>query len=137
MALVPGTAGADRLVGTGGDDTLTSGGTSDRAQSDVMTGGGGADTCDLYNLTGGRFRNFIIDDDRSTDGAFDRILNAGALYQFDRGAPGAGWGHDTIGDTSNKASYQNEDTIELRGVYGPMTGVPGEAHAKVSFARDG
>lgn len=339
MALVTGTAEADRLVGTRGDDTLTSGGTSDPAQSDVMIGRGGADTYDLYNLTGGRFKNFIIDD-RGTDGAFDRIVNAGALYQsaslgysawatatrdgddlvlhlpskpyrfrdparpeynikivdhyadapvesitaggvvyrlatgdigssvadlmagaetadvveakggddvvfgnggddrlilgngddtafggtgrdiivagsgndrvyaghsgdivkggagndwiqgeagndrikggsgadfmtgdtgrdrlqggsggdtlnggagddrliggkegdlyqFDRGAPGTGWGHDTISDNGNKASYQNEDTIELRGVYGPMTGVPGEAHAKVSFARDG
>lgn len=339
MAVVTGTAQADRLVGTRGDDTLTSGGTSDAAQWDLMIGRKGADTYDLYNVTGGRIKNFMIDD-RGTDGAFDRILNAGALYQsaslgysawatatrdgddlvlhlpskpyrfrdpakpeynirivdhyddapvesitaggvayrlatgdtgsgmadimagadsadvfdakggndvvfgnggndrlvlgtgddtafggagrdrivagggndriygggnrdvlkgnagndwlhgeggkdtikggsgndfmtgdagrdrlqggsggdtlngglgddrlfggkdgdlyrFDRGEPGSGWGHDTIRDNGNKASYQNEDTIELGGFYGPSSGTSGAAFAQVSFARDG
>ena len=80
MALVTGTAEADRLVGTGDDDTLTSSGTSDASEWDEMIGRGGADTYDLYNITGGTIKNFIIDD-RGTDGAFDRIVNAGALYQ--------------------------------------------------------
>lgn len=339
MALVTGTAEADRLVGTGGDDTLTSSGTSDVTEWDVMIGRRGADTYDLFNITGGTIKNFIIDD-RGSDGAVDRILNAGALYQsaslgysawasttregddlvlhlpskpyrfrdpakpeynirivdhygdagvesitaaglayqlatgdigsgaadimagadidntffakagndivfgnggndvlklgtgddtafggdgkdkivagsgndrvyggpqkdvikgndgndrihgeaghdkirggdgadyvtgdagndriwgdtgadtlnggrgddrlvggkqgdlyqFDRGEPGAGWGHDTIRDVGNKASYLNEDTIELRGFYGASSGTRGEACAAVSFARDG
>ncbi len=339
MALVTGTAEADRLVGTGGDDTLTSSGTSDVTEWDVMIGRNGADTYDLYNITGGTIKNFIIDD-RGSDGALDRIVNAGALYQsaslgysawasatreganlvlhlpskpyrfrdpakpeynirivdhyadaavesitaggvayqlatgdigsavadimagadigdtvkakagndvvfgnggndllklgtgddtafggdgkdkivagsgndrvyggaqndvikgnegndwihgeagydriragdgadyvtgdagsdriwgdagadtlngglgddrlvggkagdlyqFDRGAPGEGWGHDTIRDVGNKASYLNEDTIELRGFYGASSGTRGEAYDGVSFARDG
>lgn len=79
MAEITGTAEADILTGTASADILMPLGTPSISEWDVVRGLNGADIYDLTRLGGGAVMNFIIDD-RGTDGAVDRILNAGALY---------------------------------------------------------
>ncbi len=82
MAIITGTTSSDILTGTDGDDTFLPYGIANGQAPDRMSGGDGADTYDLREATGSDPLHRYIIDDNGTDGATDRIDNAGALVHI-------------------------------------------------------
>ncbi|MCB1517821.1 MAG: hypothetical protein KDJ19_09435 [Hyphomicrobiaceae bacterium] len=78
MATITGTTAQDFLVGTAFDDILIPAGTTSLDLPDNVSGGDGADAYQL-SATTSVVHSYIFDDN-GTDGAFDQITGAGALY---------------------------------------------------------
>ncbi|WP_319824186.1 calcium-binding protein [Thalassovita sp.] len=126
-------SGWDKIRGGNGADWIEAGDGNDRimgeADNDRLLGGNGND-----RLEGGEGQDYL-----SGDAGNDWLRGglAGDVYVFNSRLGDAGWGNDTISDQGDAPSYQNIDSIELRGFYGPSDGSTPEAFARLSFARDG
>jgi len=116
--------GQDRAEGGAGDDVIVTG-----AGYDWIEGGEGAD-----RVIAGAGRDTI------NGGTGDDMLSGGAdgdIYHFGLGNTPVDWGHDVISDNGSAATHDNQDVIDLRGLYGPRTGSTTEAYARVEFLRVG
>lgn len=102
--------GNDFIFGQDGNDTLVG-----NAGQDMMSGGNGND-----RMLGGR---------------------GGDTYRYSYDVDNLGSnspsGHDVIVDNGDTPRYDNFDRIELFGYYGPRSGDPAEAFARLAFVRDG
>ncbi len=128
---IEGGSGNDRVWGGNGADWISGGKGRDilRAgnQADVIDGGDGNDR--LFGQRG---------DDQLTGGAGNDRLFGGIgadsyIFEYDSGA---GWGNDIINERSSNAANRWQDTIELRGFYGPGSN-EAQAIAKLAIARNG
>ncbi|MCA0872878.1 hypothetical protein LCL97_18765 [Seohaeicola saemankumensis] len=79
MATITGTITRDVLTGTAGNDTLLPYGVGPNDPPDLVSGGNGRDRYDLREPIGQDPVHRYVIDDNGSDGATDRILNAGAL----------------------------------------------------------
>ena len=119
-----GGSGHDQVIGGNGNDRLAGGSGNDRLQGDAgndkLYGGAGQD-----NLNGGAGDDFM-------SGGKD-----GDVYRIAVGSETESWGHDSIRDNGNPASWNNKDIIELAGYYGPSSGSSSDAYARLHFTREG
>ena len=135
---VHGDAGRDRVFAGDGNDYVMMGSGNDKAVGgagvdylfgeegkDVLKGQAGKDT-----LIGG------VGNDRLIGGKDGDVYRFG--YDHDNYTGTGQWGHDVVRDVGDRVTgYNNHDTIELMGLYGPSDGSRAEAFAQLEVARQG
>ncbi len=132
-----GGAGHDTVKAGSGDDVAYGEDGNDRIQAqkgnDLIYGQDGNDTLGggdgLDTLSGGR------GDDVLKGGAGGDVYRYG--YDVDMFSTMTDAGHDVIRDKGEASTWDNFDSIELFGFYGPTTGSPADGYARLSFDRVG
>ena len=141
-----GQAGNDRIYGGTGNDVAKGGSGFDwiYLQDGNDRGLGGADNDYIYGQDGNDRLLGGGGQDMLSGGRGDDTMiggNGGDTYRYGYDVDALGSmdlaGHDVINDKGDKAAWNNFDSIELFGYYGPSDGSSGEAYDRLEFEKVG